>query len=595
MKKIILLFALLFATITFSQEVFTTQVKMKQTPSLAVPDSVVTKDANGILRTTSLADLTTVLLPIFSGDFVDKTTNQTIAGTKTFNDLELGGNIDANQQNIIDLSELSFNGSGVIGDDGSKLKLNHNTQVEIASSVGTANIIVSGSSITTGLTNTQINNAGSTSMVQAGWVQNEIATSGGGGSLEYQTETTLATTVLDGTQEGLNKIYPFNLTTAQTVQVDAGDYVINDVVNVERWGQGSVEILAGTGVSIRGVRDINNRYFIDDSNSLISLLARGGEEFSIIGNLTRGYTGAVITTSYSTLTDGDVNAPITVIGTGFSSNMKDPVLTGNATLVSWSFVNSNQITLNITETGIIGDLITVTYDNGDVFEDTDAISISSFFASGLKRYYRLEDNANDFVGTLHGTSNNITYNGTDGDFSGTTSYIDIPDDDSLSWGDGATDSDMTITFMANFDVINGNWLISKYGQTANREYRLNFVSTTELLFQSRDESVPATDTETFNPHGLSTATWYHVGITKVGTTVKMYINGVLQTTSNAVVGVYTAMENGTSGVRIGAKLWDASVDVFDGKMKGVGFWNKALDDAEMLNVATEQLAGNQLL
>ena len=52
MKKLILLFTILFATATFSQEVFTTEVKMKLTPNLTVDaDSVLTKDSNNIIST----------------------------------------------------------------------------------------------------------------------------------------------------------------------------------------------------------------------------------------------------------------------------------------------------------------------------------------------------------------------------------------------------------------------------------------------------------------------------------------------------------------------------------------------------------------
>lgn len=178
MKKSIILFLLLLATATsFSQvKTFGTQVKLKKTPNISVPDSVVTKDASQILRTTSIADLGAVLSPIFSTQYVDLTTNQTIAGTKSFTSIRLGGDIDANLNNIHSISGLSFDGSGDIGGDISKMKVYHNTQVEIESGGGTANIVVAGTSITTGMTNLQVDNAGSSSLVTAGWVDNEITT-----------------------------------------------------------------------------------------------------------------------------------------------------------------------------------------------------------------------------------------------------------------------------------------------------------------------------------------------------------------------------------------------------------------------------------
>src|SRR5690606_17912348 len=93
---------------------------------------------------------------------------------------------------------------------------------------------------------------------------------GGDVSIEFQTEITGATTVFDGTQKGAGKIYTFNSATAQTVQIDNGDYVENDVINTERRGLGTVEILEGTNVRFQGVRDVNGRYFIADPNSMAS-------------------------------------------------------------------------------------------------------------------------------------------------------------------------------------------------------------------------------------------------------------------------------------------------------------------------------------
>ncbi|MEK0369748.1 MAG: hypothetical protein QQN55_01135 [Nitrosopumilus sp.] len=178
MKKLILLFALLFATTMIGQEVFNTQVKMNQTPILTVPDSLLTKDNENTIRSTSIEDLGAVLSPIFSTEFVDLTTDQTVSGIKTINSLKLGGTLNANSKKISNLLGISFDGSGDIDGTSTRLRLEHNTRIDILASAGTANIIVSGTSITTGLTDLQIDNTGSISMVSAGWVQNEIANGG---------------------------------------------------------------------------------------------------------------------------------------------------------------------------------------------------------------------------------------------------------------------------------------------------------------------------------------------------------------------------------------------------------------------------------
>lgn len=416
-----------------------------------------------------------------------------------------------------------------------------------------------------------------------------------GGSLEYQTENTNATTVLT-TQKGLTKVYPFNKTTAQTVQVNTGVYVANDVVNLERRGQGTVEIIKGTGVSLKGVRDIDNRFFINDPNSIVALLCRDTNNFTILGNLKRGYTGIITTSFYSSLVDGDVNVPITVLGTGFSANMKDPVITGNATLVSWVFVNYSQITLYLTETGIAGDNITVTYDNGDVFVDTNALTILTaapvYDTADLRHYYRLENDANDYKSTLNGTATNIVFSGTEADFNGTTAYIDLPDSDTLSYGNGTLDQDMSISFMVKFDSLTAPInIVSKMISAANSEYRVTINTATELILQTRDVSVPATIQGRFDPFNFIVGTQYHVVITKSGATVEMYVDNILKSVVSSTTGAYIAMENSTGIVRIGAIPYDATAKL-NGTMKRLGFWNKKLTATEIDGIYTNEVSNN---
>jgi hypothetical protein len=205
----------------------------------------------------------------------------------------------------------------------------------------------------------------------------EASATSSGGNLEYQTEITDTATVLS-TQKGLNKVYPFNKATAQTATVNSGVYVVNDVVNIERRGAGSVKIIQGTNVRVRGVRDGNNEYFINDPYSLVSLLCHGNDGtndvFTIIGRLTTGYSGAVTTSNYTPLSADAIAQDVVVTGTGFSDNMLVS-LTGNATLNSITVTSATSCSLNITPSGTSGDLLTVNYDNGNVFIDTDSIEL----------------------------------------------------------------------------------------------------------------------------------------------------------------------------------------------------------------------------
>ena len=236
-------------------------------------------------------------------------------------------------------------------------------------------------------------------------------------ALQYQTEITTNTT-LDGTQKGLNKVYPVNSTSATQITITTGDYVENDVINIERRGQGTVEIVADTGVRIRGVRDIDNKYFINDANSMVSLLCRGGEVFTIIGRLKNGYTGAPTVSSYSELQEGQTGVELTITGTGFSENMLYSFSSG-ITVNSRVSVTTSKLVLNVDVTGSAGDDITATFDNGDVFVDTDAITIQDLIYTTITSLDTLEhDTANGQYNSLvqiDSTHFILAYNGNGND------------------------------------------------------------------------------------------------------------------------------------------------------------------------------------
>lgn len=208
------------------------------------------------------------------------------------------------------------------------------------------------------------------------WSYKNTGQSTNTGSLFFETTITDSTTVFN-TQKGLHTIWPFkNDTLNQKVTIEYDAYSENDVINIERRGQGTLEIVQDSTMRFRGVRDGNNRFFVNDPNSIVALYCRGNNEFSIIGNLKRGYTGAVTTLTYSDLQPSET-ANVSVSGTGFSENMLDPVIVGNATLNSWSYIDNNNIVLNITSSGSENDVLDIIYDNGDIFYDDDAITLTT--------------------------------------------------------------------------------------------------------------------------------------------------------------------------------------------------------------------------
>ena len=212
--------------------------------------------------------------------------------------------------------------------------------------------------------------------------------------LSVQNEITTNTT-FSGTKKGLNNLYPINNTSDLQMTIDKGTYSIGDVVNFKRRGLGGLEIVRGTDVRLEGKRNIDNQFKIANKGNLASVIfdKLDGSILvgSVVGDIQSGYSGVVTTSSYSELKEGDTAKNVTVIGTGFSANMIISV-SANATLNSWNFVNNNQITLNLDAVGVEANTVTVTYDNGDVFIDTDAITI----AAATPSIILFED---DFTGT----------------------------------------------------------------------------------------------------------------------------------------------------------------------------------------------------
>ena len=423
---------------------------------------------------------------------------------------------------------------------------------------------------------------------------------GGGGVLEYQSETTATTTVLDGTQEGLNKVYPFNKSTAQTIQIDKDDYIENDVINIERRGEGTVEVLMGTDVIIRGVRDIENRYFINDNNSLIALLCRGSNVFTIIGNLKQGYTGAVTTSSYSELLDDDVNEPITVIGTGFSSNMKTPILTGDGTLISWVYVSFSEITLYITSTGVADDTITVEYDNGDVFIDTNAITISATpkTYNDYTTWLKLDETSGTTATNQGAASDGTLVGGVAVNQTGqiNKAYLFDGTDDYMTFTDnlGVTGFPLTVKAWIKagslagtepiFTTDNATWMsgFNVYSTGAKIGALIGMGTSNSAGFRR----IITTDNDV-----LTVDTWHQiVVIFNAVDDVDIYVDSVSAASTSSGTGASMSLSDDTEVGRNNRASLYASLDIYD-----IAAWDRALTTTEIDDIFALEDVGSEMI
>ena len=169
------------------------------------------------------------------------------------------------------------------------------------------------------------------------------------------------------------------------------------------------------------------------------------------------------------------------------------------------------------------------------------------------------------------------------DFNGTTDYINCGDSDTLTFGNGTTDSPFTISAWFNADTLSGSqrFTIGKIDSGA------------EWLLQGRENSIwmnlyDSTSSleyiKTYYGATINTNVWTNVIFTYDGsgetTGCKMYINGSLVSTSNTKTSGYVAMGNKSSDLKIGAR----SGKEFDGKISNVSIFNLELSSLQVKTI-----------
>ena len=120
------------------------------------------------------------------------------------------------------------------------------------------------------------------------------------------------------------------------------------------------------------------------------------------------------------------------------------------------------------------------------------------------------------------------------------------------------------------------FIVKRVGSGNQRSYfwKMNSTTAVGFLWYTDGSTIGGNLSVSWTP---STDTWYHIAVTKSGTTVKFYVNGAQQgldqTGSNATI------HNGTAPFEIGQ--WIDDVGNFDGFTDEVGVWSRALTLAEI--------------
>ena len=225
--------------------------------------------------------------------------------------------------------------------------------------------------------------------------------------------------------------------------------------------------------------------------------------------------------------------------------------------------------------------------------------------AGIISYWKLDSNSNDFVGSNNGTDTSISYV-TGGviddcaDFSSSTSSeISIADSDTLSFGNGTTDSPFSVSLWVKRTSATPAtiYLFSKKG-TGEFEYEI-YWSNNQLRFRLWDNSAfSRIEYRTGTGTLANLDEWYNVVGTYDGSGVigglNVYENGFLSASPNGNVGTYVAMENGTAPVVFGKNNLNTT-NSLDGEMDEIYLFNRELTPTEAEFCYDEGLAGRTLI
>ena len=317
-----------------------------------------------------------------------------------------------------------------------------------------------------------------------------------------------------------------------------------------------------------------------------------------------------ISNIYNSASDATITIPLVSTSTSYSPNLGDiatfttkdvgnlqfeaatgavSILTKTTDFLQTNGINSKVIfeCIGLNEYIITGDLQLYTAVN---------------WAADLISYYKFNDDLLDAVGSNDGTGTAITYvtgkSGNAADFNGTTSDISVADSADLSFGNGTTDSDFSISGFFNFDTLGVDGLVNKRLSGTQFEYQLRYNSTTLefTLFSALAASAYLRASYTWTP---TTSTWYHIAITYDGSStfggITIYVDGVdVGALTDGSVGSYVAMNNGTAPVYIG-NLFSGSGNRMDGTIDGLGIWSKELTSTEVGDIYTQQNGGTELV
>jgi len=175
------------------------------------------------------------------------------------------------------------------------------------------------------------------------------------------------------------------------------------------------------------------------------------------------------------------------------------------------------------------------------------------------------------------------------DFDGTDDFVEIPDDDSLTFCNpcGGTTGDQPFSIMAwvNMDGLVGESGMFGKGTNVNREYLFMFDGSDKLNLILYDDS-GSVRINIVSDNGFSSDvdSWVHVAATYNGNAstsgLTLYRNGAPMASATNQAGTYEAMHN-QGNAAIGRHWFNISSNESDGQIDSVRIYNRELTAAEI--------------
>jgi len=321
------------------------------------------------------------------------------------------------------------------------------------------------------------------------------------------------------------------------------------------------------------------RYVYDDNGRLRAVIAPNGEaniyEYDAAGNITaiRRNTASTLEVLGFSPKEGVPGTQVTIIGTGFGGGVNAVAFNGTAAQI----VSVNAPLVVVTApNGVTTGPITVTTPQGTATTAQPFVVLCLPPPAGLVGWWPGDGNANDIVGSNHGTlQNGATFGagkvGQAFRFDGANDIVQVPDAPSLNF---SPTSPITVDLWAY--RISGNPVMHIVGKRPgcagglfNYQMALNMASGQGLQFGSGF----GPGNEVATGMNLPLNTWTHLAATFDGTTYRFYINGALVASAAGTLGPINSAPLVIGG--------SGGCSTFGGLIDEVEIFNRALTAAEI--------------